>query len=90
MDLINKGEFFPINTSNRKEAFQLVADKLKTGEKDKGYLVATLNQEEIYKQKQDCRDFIKNVCRCRNIGVESVSQRKIAFPEKTRKQVVSE
>lgn len=85
MQVVEKGEFFPINTENRQEAFEIVAKQLKAGNKDKGSLVRKLEEEEAYSQKQDCKDFIKNLHRCRNIAVESISERKIAFPERTEK-----
>lgn len=73
-----------MNTENRKKAFKEVAKTLKSQRKwDKGRAVQYLLEEDIYSQKQDCKDFIKNIVRASNTEVCSVSERKIALTGKS-------
>jgi len=78
MELIEQDEYFPLNTENRKQGFELIRKNLKKGITGKGLLVEKLNQE-IYSQRQDCKDFIKNLCRSKGIEVHSRSKRKLVL-----------
>lgn len=79
MKEIEKGEFFPLNTEQRRQAFKFLAKRLRTGSKDKGMLVQDLYEEDIYSQKQDCKDFVKNCILSSNHEIISDSQRKVGL-----------
>jgi len=83
MEEISQGEFFELNTQNRKEAMKKVLQKLKTGPKDKGNLVTSLLEEEVYKQKKDCKDFLKNCIKCENHPVVETGRREVSLPSET-------
>lgn len=86
MQEIEEGEFFPLNTSNRKEAMKKVLETVKSGPTDTGELVQKLYEEDIYSQKKDCKDFIKNLVNSSNHRVQKHGRRYIGLPNE--KEVV--
>lgn len=90
MKLIDEGEFFQFNTDKQKQAFKNLMKTLRKGKSlDKGRAAKRLHENEIYTQKQDCKDFVKNIIRARNTEVVSVGRRKIAL-NKTKSVVTTE
>jgi hypothetical protein len=80
---IEKGDFFHLNTENRMKGFELIVKQLKQNKTfDKGRAVRKLREEEVYQQKKDCKDFIKNIIRAKNTEIVSVGRRKIALTGK--------
>lgn len=80
MQVIEEGEFFEINTEERQEAAKTVLKKLReTGTWRKGNAAQRLYEDEVYKQKQDCKDFIKNLIRSENFEVVSVGRSEIGL-----------
>lgn len=85
MDLIEEGEFFPLNSTNRRQAIEMVLGKMQDNPRgviDKGKLVSCLHGE-IYSNRQDCKDFLKNLQRSSNHEVNSLSQRKLVLGRET-------
>lgn len=70
MDLIDQGEFFEISTEERRAGIEIVIRSLRSGTVGKGRLVEKLYQE-AYKQRSDCKDFLKNLERSCNHEIYS-------------------
>jgi len=70
MDLIDHGEFFEISTEERRTAIEIVIKTLRSGPAGKGKLVERLHNE-AYKQRSDCKDFLKNLERSCNHEIYS-------------------
>lgn len=86
MKQIEEGEFFELSTDEQYEAARKVIKKLKnTSSWRKGNAVHFLHGD-VYKQKKDCKDFIKNMVRSSNFEVQSVSKSEIGL---TGKNVVT-
>lgn len=80
MEEIEEDDFFPLHTDNRREAMKHVLQKLQKKPRDKGNLVRSLVEEDVYSQKKDCKDFIKNLVLSSNHQVVEVGRRKISLP----------
>ena len=80
MEEIEEGEFFPLNTGNRKDAMTKVLKTIKTGPTDIGELVRKIQEDEIYAQRKDCKDFIKNLVKSSNHMVEKQGRRYVKLP----------
>ena len=85
MKEIEEGEFFDLNTEDRIDAFKLMIRELKEGtgrSKTIRDIVRKMGEEEIYKQKKDRKDFVRNCCKAENHAVEKVGRFKIALETK--------
>jgi len=79
MELIDEGERFRLDTSkNRKDAMKIVRNCIKNGVTDRGRIVNKLHKN-VYAQRKDCKDFIKNICRAKGIYVHYVGSREIGL-----------
>jgi len=87
MEVVEEGQFFELTSDNRREAIKLVLKTIKSGPTDIGNLVSLLQNEEIYKQKKDCKDFIKNLVNSSNHKVTKQGRRYIKLPNE--KEVVA-
>lgn len=86
MKQIEEGEFFELSTEEQYEAARKVIKKLKNNSSwRKGNAVHSLHGD-VYKQKKDCKDFIKNMIKSCNFEVQSVSKSEIGL---TGKNVVT-
>jgi len=80
MEEIGEGEFFPVNTSNRQQAIKILLKRLKRNTQQIGNLVQLLHvEEEVYTQKKDCKDFIRNCIKSSNHEINKVGRWKIAL-----------
>jgi len=81
MEEIEEGAFFKLNTDNRQQAYKIVVKSIwRLGELDKGIAVKKIREKEAFVQKTDCKKFVKNLIRARNIEIESAGRRKITLP----------
>lgn len=84
MNQIEEGEFFELSTNEQYEAARKVLKKLRSKNSwRKGNAVQSLHGD-IYKQKKDCKDFIKNLIKSSNFEVVSASQSKISLTGKKK------
>lgn len=89
MQVIEKGDFFKLSTDEQVEAAKEVLKQLRSRNSwRKGDAAQYLYTEEIYKQKKDCKDFIKNLVRARNFEVVSVGRSEIRLTGKVKKKSV--
>ena len=80
MQEIEQGEFFRISTEEREQALRTILQELRKRESwTKSAAVQKLYREQLYKQKQDCKDFVKNLVRSENIMVDSFGRSKIGL-----------
>lgn len=94
MQLIEEGDFFKLSTDQQIEAAKEIQRKLRNRSNwtwKKGNAIQYLYEEDIYKQKKDCKDFIKNLVRSSNFEVVSSGRDEIKLQGKIdRENVVTQ
>lgn len=86
MKEIEEGEFFKLSTDEQYEAARKVLKKLRNKESWRKGDAAQYLHGEVYKQKKDCKDFVKNLINSSNFEVVSVSKSEMSLMG--RKQVI--
>jgi len=84
---IEEGEVFDLNTEDRLDGFKLMIKQLKESHGNKKSIrdiVRKMGEKDIYKQKKDRKDFVRNCCKAENHAVEKVGRFKIALETKAK------
>lgn len=85
MQEIDKGEEFPLTTGKQLKSFKFIVKQLRRSPQDKGKLVKKLENQEIYKNRNDCKKFLQNCIKSCNHEIVSLSTRKVGLPTQEKK-----